>query len=322
MSTCAVAKLDTRKRGVDSAMRSAATVAILDISERCADNVKSLLASQVPRTAVARVLAKAVRAVEALKCCCCGQVGHRGPDCPRRNERCSFSGKSGHLSQVCRSSGGNANARVVEVEPVEPEEEREIQHVWALSVYDTSGFPLGALSVCDNSNFPSGESGYMLNMIKDSGAEEHVVSLADWNSLGEPVMKLAQVRLRSATGDDMGVSGSFMVRGWCDNQMVELTALVATRAERSLCSATNLVNAGYSIEMRPTQSVLRRSGGGRILLQRCGKRDFLSIRVRKSCEINAITFSTMKREVQSLKSELRALRTGHLSSSEVRLPWT
>ena len=61
---------------------------------------------------------------------------------------------------------------------------------------------------------------------------------------------------------------------------------------------------------------------GCILLQRCGKRDFLSIRVRKSCEINAITFSTMKREVQSLKSELRALRTGHLSTSEVRLPWT
>ena len=30
----------------------------------------------------------------------------------------------------------------------------------------------------------------------------------------------------------------------------------------------------------------------------------------------------MKREVQSLKSKLRALRTGHLSTSEVRLPWT
>ena len=98
-----------------------------------------------------------------------------------------------------------------------------------------------------------------------------------------------------------------MVLGWCDDQMVELTALVATRDTRSLCSATKLVNAGHSKEMRPT-----RSGGGCILLQRCGKRDFLSIRVRKSCEINAITFSTMKREVQSLKSELRALRTGHL----------
>ena len=32
-----------------------------------------------------------------------------------------------------------------------------------------------------------------------------------------------------------------------------------------------------------------------------------------------MTFSTMKREVQSLKSELRA---GHLSTVEVSLPWT
>ena len=226
------------------------------------------------------------------KCNCCGQVGHRRPDCPHRNENCSLCGKRGHLSHVCRYSGGNANARAVEVEPAEPEED--------------------TLSVCDNFDFPSDEFGNLLNMIMDSGAEEHVVSLADWKSLGEPVLKPAQVRLRSATADDMGVSASFMVRGWCDNQMLELTGLVATRDTRSLCSATKLVSAGYSIEMRPTQSVLRRSGGVCILLQRCGKRDFLSILVRKSCEINAITCSTMKRELQSLKSELRALRTGHL----------
>ena len=144
-------------------MRSAAIVARLDISERCADNVKSLLASQVPRAAVARVLAKAVRA-------------HRRPGCTRRNESCSLCGKRGHLSQVCRSSGGNANARAVEVEPVEPDEEREIQHVWAPSVYDSVGLPLDALSVCDNSDLPSNESGNLLNMIMDSGAEEHVVS--------------------------------------------------------------------------------------------------------------------------------------------------
>ena len=119
------------------------------------------------------------------------------------------------------------------VEPAELEGEREIQQVWALSVYGIFGFPLDTLSVCDNSDFPSDESGNLLNMIMDSGAEEHVVSLADWKSLGEPTLKPAQVRLRSATGDDMGVSGCFMVRGWCDNQMVELTALVATRATRS-----------------------------------------------------------------------------------------
>ena len=40
--------------------------------------------------------------------------------------------------------------------------------------------------------------------------------------------------------------------------------------------------------------------------------------MRKCCEINAITLSTMKREVQSLKSELRALRTDHLFTIEVK----
>ena len=105
------------------------------------------------------------------------------------------------------------------MESAKPEEEREIRHVWALSVYDTSGLPLDVLSVCDNSDLPSDESGNLLNMIMDSGAEEHVVSLADWKSLGEPLLKPAQVRLRSATGEDVGVSGSFLVRGWCDDQM-------------------------------------------------------------------------------------------------------
>ena len=110
----------------------------------------------------------------------------------------------------------------------------------------------------------------------DFAAEEHVVSLADWKSLGEPLLTPCSSSCRAVRhGDDTGVSGSVVVRGWCDNQMVELTALVATRATRSLCSATKLVSADYSIEMRPTQSVLRRSGGGCILLQRCGKRDFL-----------------------------------------------
>ena len=46
-------------------MTSAAIVARLDMSERCADNERNLPASQVPRAAVARALAKVARAVEA-----------------------------------------------------------------------------------------------------------------------------------------------------------------------------------------------------------------------------------------------------------------
>ena len=116
----------------------------------------------------------------------------------------------------------------------------------------------------------------------------------------------------------MGVPGSCVVRGLCEEKLVELTALVATRATRSLCSATKLVSTRCSVEMKRTQSVLHHRRGGSILLPRCDKRDYLSIRVTKIREINAITFSTMEREVQSLKSELR----GHLFTSAERLPWT
>ena len=179
-----------------------------------------------------------------------------------------------------------------------------------------------ALSVSNKSETLPVDSGNLLNMIMDSGAEKHVVSLDDWRRLGKPLLKPAQVRLRSATGDDMGVFGSFVVRGWCDDKLVELTALVADRATRSLCSATKLVSAGYRLEMNPSHSVLHHSSDGSVRLRRCGNRDFLSIRVKRVREINAVILTTLKREVQSLKSELRALRTGHLSTSDVRLPWT
>ena len=157
------------------------------------------------------------------KCYCCGHVGHRRPDCPRRNESCNVD-----IGATCVDL--LVGTQVLGLSRWNPLSlrRREIQHVWALSVCDTAGFPLDALSVCDDSDFPSDESCNLLHMIMDSGVEEHVVSLADWKSLGEPVLKPAQVRLRSAIGDDMGVSGSFMLRGWCDNQIVELTVLVAT----------------------------------------------------------------------------------------------
>ena len=55
--------------------------------------------------------------------------------------------------------------------------------------------------------------------------------------------------------------------------------------------------------MKPIHSVLHHKGGGNILLRSCGKRDILAIRVAETREINAITFSTMKLEVESLKSD-------------------
>ena len=57
--------------------------------------------------------------------------------------------------------------------------------------------------------------------------------------------------------------------------------------------------------------------------QRYGGRDGLEIRMAGGTrEINAVTLSTMKREVGSLKSEARALRTGHVTATERRMPLT
>ena len=79
--------------------------------------------------------------------------------------------------------------------------DEEIQHAWALSVCKEDSKTV---------------SGNLLNMIMDSGAEEQVVSLADWKRLGEPLLK------RCATVDDMGVFGSCVVRGWCEDKLVDL----------------------------------------------------------------------------------------------------
>ena len=122
---------------------------------------------------------------------------------------------------MCQSSGGIANARLSRWNPLSLRR-REKFNTCGHCQFAISGIPLDVLSVCENSDLPSDECGNLLNMITDSGAEEHVVSLADWRSLHEPLLKPAQVRLRSATGDEMRVSGSFVVRGWCDNQMMEL----------------------------------------------------------------------------------------------------
>ena len=70
--------------------------------------------------------------------------------------------------------------------------------------------------------------------------------------------------------------------------------------------------------MKPTHSPLRRS----VFLRRSGNRDFMVVRMAIISEVNVITTSTMKREIESLKSALGALHTSHLSTTEMRLPWT
>ena len=61
-------------------------------------------------------------------------------------------------------------------------------------------------------------------MLVDSGSEEHVFFFASWKRLGEPSLNPSHVRVHSATGDVMGVTGSISVSGWCGDQPVVLSA--------------------------------------------------------------------------------------------------
>ena len=113
-------------------------------------------------------------------CYCCGQPGHRKPDCGHRNETCSTCGKKSHASQVCCSGqSSSASARAVESDDVEDDQTKEVHDVWALEV-------------CTSTEPTIGDD----NFEQDSGLRCR--GSADRQRLGELQLHLAHVRLRSA----------------------------------------------------------------------------------------------------------------------------
>ena len=145
------------------------------------------------------------------------------------------------------------------------------------------------MTVCKSPGSQTRDSGSeFLYMIMDSGAEGQAISHADWRHLDEPSLRPAQVRLRSAAGNDMGVIVSISVHGGCDAKLVVLSPLFTTATTKSLSSASKILSLGSVVEMKPTNSILHQRNDGSVLLQGSGKRDFQVIRVKTS-EINAIT---------------------------------
>ena len=62
----------------------------------------------------------------------------------------------------------------------------------------------------------------------------------------------------------MEVIGSISVHGWCDEKLVELSALVANRAAKSQCSASKLLSLSHEVEMNLTHSVWHQRNGGSV----------------------------------------------------------
>ena len=115
------------------------------------------------------------------------------------------------------------------------------------------------MTVCKSPGSQTRDSGSeFLYMIMDSGPEEQAISHVDWRPLGEPSLRPSQVRLRSATGDNMGVIGSISVhvvgvmKRW---RKCLLWLQLATT--KSVSSASKIFEFGLcEIEMKPTHSAL------------------------------------------------------------------
>ena len=97
-----------------------------------------------------------------------------------------------------------------------------------------------AVSVCTSTDHLVNENGGdILTLIMDSGEEEHVITRMDWQRLGELQLKPARVRMRTAAAEDIGATGSIVVRGWCGEHKVEITARVVHRAAKRSRHATD-----------------------------------------------------------------------------------
>ena len=154
-------------------------------------------------------------------------------------------------------------------------------------------------------------------------AEEHVVTRADCQRHGSRCCNL----LRCICGVRQVTTWKCWGASYCvasaAHKTVDITALVADLATKSLLSDKKLLSARYGIDLRPTQSLLFHKRGGRILFQICGRRDYLEIRMtERPLEINAITLDNVKREGESFTSKMPALRRGHLTATVARAPWS
>ena len=149
-------------------------------------------------------------------CNCCGEPGHHKPDCRHRNENCGACGMQGHASQACRSGQStNASARAVEVDSEDAEEDpiKDTHDVWAVAVCTKIEHTVHESSA-DNVNTWSPEQ--------------------TGNALGSRCYTLPRCVCEVRRVTTWEFCGASYLRGKSGKQAVEITALMADEATKSL----------------------------------------------------------------------------------------
>ena len=123
----------------------------------------------------------------------------------------------------------------------------------------------------------------------DTAADTHVMPKCVWEQMGEPALQTTNITLRGANGQDLGVMGEVQVRGFIGKIKVHFRAVMARDARRCLLS-------GIQLRKVPSHS--------RKVVKRCKGH------VKETGDTQWVTSLMLKRELESVRRELRNLKTG------------
>ena len=117
---------------------------------------------------------------------------------------------------------------------------------------------------------------------------------------------------RGANGHGLGALGTFVLRSFLGSIKVQFRAVVARDARRCFLSVTQHRSIGYAFLLQENGSyVMQQSSGTKVWVSREGSRDTCKLVCwYREKHVNTVTSLILKRELESVRRELRNSETG------------
>ena len=148
----------------------------------------------------------------------------------------------------------------------------------------------------------------------DTDADAHVVPNCAWEQLGEPMLQTKVLHRAEQMDKTLEPWKKFKSK-----VKVQFTAVVARDARRCLLSGTQISTQGHTFTLNQHESFTTQpKGSQRVTMTREGNRDTLkNVRLLKPRDAQSVTSLMLKRELESVRRELRNLKTGqHVNKRE------
>ena len=187
-------------------------------------------------------------------CLCCGKKGHMKSECRFKEEKCLVCGKVGHLKAVCRSKGGNEVTEQARTSETGSSAPSSVLRAWAWSVEDDN-----EKEHVYKVQAAHGRNGtFVSTWLLDTGADVHVMTEAEWRRMGCPALQKTTTKLNTTSGEDLDVLGQVRVQFELQGYIIELDAIVSSKAKRCLLSGIRLRDANFKLVLEGDQSYVEK----------------------------------------------------------------